>query len=137
MSEQQTCEQRIDGELEHTLKTLRLLWESYQKGEEYCEEAEGYWPDYGLCFDYVEAGTFTDQKEGYYRYQLSWGGPQDEFRFFSCECGCNLFTRVEYWFLDWWDGAHRTLIGEDCNFLLEILQHFADMDMMETHKEER
>lgn len=132
MTEQQTCEQRIDDELEHTLKTLKLLWESYNKGEEYCEEAGGYWPDYGLCFDYVEAGTFTDQREGYYQYQLSWGGPQDEFRFFPSQQNG---WRIEYWFLDWWDGACRTLTGDDRDLLLEILQDFDDMGMLEAHEE--
>jgi len=127
MSEQQTCEQRIDRKLEHTLKTLRLLWNSYNKGEEYCEEAEGYWPDYGLCFDYVE-----DEKGGYYRYQLSCGGPQDEFHFHPSPWSI-LTWHVEYWFLDWWDGACRTLTGEDRDLLLEILQHFDDMGMLEAH----
>ena len=29
----------------------------------------------GLGFDYVEPHTFTDQPEGYWRWQFSWGGP--------------------------------------------------------------
>lgn len=50
--------------------------------------------DYGLCFDYVELGTFNDQKEDYFRYQLSWGGPSDEIRFYDD-------GTIEYVFLDW------------------------------------
>ena len=52
----------------------------------------------GLGFDRVEAGTFKDQRAGYWRWQLSWGGPSDEFRLFDN-------GDLEYWYLDWGDGA--------------------------------
>ena len=56
-----------------------------------------------LGFDYVEPGTWPEQLEGYYRWQFSWGGPSDELRAYV-----NLdksIHRLEYWFLDWGDGA--------------------------------
>ena len=63
--------------------------------------------EYGLAFDYVEPNTFDDQKRGYFRYQISWGGPSEEFRFYTDE---NLsLTNIEYWFLDWYDGATITI----------------------------
>ena len=47
-----------------------------------------------LSWDHVEA----DGKEaGYYKLQLSWGGPSTECRIYS-----NL---TEYWYMDWFDGA--------------------------------
>ena len=52
----------------------------------------------GLCFDRVEAGTFKDQRAGYWRWQLSWGGPSDDFRLYDN-------GDLEYWYLDWFDGA--------------------------------
>ena len=52
----------------------------------------------GLCFDRVEPGTFKDQRAGYWRWQLSWGGPSQEFRLFDN-------GDLEYWYLDWFDGA--------------------------------
>ena len=58
----------------------------------------------GLCFDYVDPNTFHDQLEGYWRWQFSWGGPSDELRAYV-----NLdksIHRLEYWFLDWGDGAN-------------------------------
>ena len=57
----------------------------------------------GLCFDYVDPNTFTDQKEGYWRWQLSWGGPGDEFRIYINPD--KSVHRIEYWYLDWYDGA--------------------------------
>ena len=63
--------------------------------------------NYGLSFDYVEPYTFSDQERGYFRYQISWGGPAEEFRFYTDE---NLsLTNIEYWFLDWGDGAPITI----------------------------
>ena len=51
-----------------------------------------------MCLDFVEAGTFREQREDYVRYQFSWGGPSDELRFYKN-------GDIEYWFLDWFDGA--------------------------------
>ena len=39
--------------------------------------------EYGLALDYVAPGTFKDQKQGYFRYQISVGGPSEEFRFYA------------------------------------------------------
>lgn len=70
--------------------------------------------EYGLCFDYVPVNTFDDQKRGYWRWQLSYGGPSDEFRFYGEQID-DFFIHidtVEYWFLDWGDGAVVDLMGE-------------------------
>ena len=60
-----------------------------------------------LGFDYVEPKTWDDQLEGYWRWQLSWGGPSDEFRIFVNPD--KSVHRIEYWYLDWYDGAKVTL----------------------------
>ena len=72
----------------------------------YDPEKIGHPHEYGLSFDYVEPDTFDDQPDGYWRYQLSWGGPSDEFRFHGD-------GRIEYRYHDWWDGAGKNLIGSD------------------------
>jgi len=96
---QPNCEQRINEALKGRLSDLDTLLKTSS-----CEDIRRL-DEYALCFDYVEAYTFDDQPEAYLRYQISWGGPSDEFRFYvrddqSC-------YRIEYWFLDWFDGAHR------------------------------
>ena len=61
-------------------------------------------PEYeALSFDYVEPHTFTDQAEGYWRWQFSWGGPSDELRAYVNRD--DRIHRLEYWYLDWGDGA--------------------------------
>ena len=66
-------------------------------------------PDYDyLGFNYVEPHTFTDQLEGYWRWQFSWGGPSDELRAFVNEN--KEIHRLEYWFMDWMDGAKLELL---------------------------
>jgi hypothetical protein len=68
-------------------------------------------PEYeALSFDYVEPNTFNDQKEGYWRWQFSWGGPSDELRAYVNEH--DEIHRLEYWYLDWGDGAH-VLVQQD------------------------
>jgi len=94
-----------------------MLWERFRSGKEQDDDL-GRLTDYALCFDYVEPDTFIDQREGYFRYQISWGGPSDEFRFFTNpDLSCH---RIEYWFMDWFDGAHRVIEGEQKAFLLEL-----------------
>jgi len=84
---QRSCADQVQEHLEDRLKELHTVE--------------------GLCFDYVDPDTFTDQKEGYWRWQLSWGGPGDEFRIYINPD--KSVHRIEYWYLDWFDGAHVTL----------------------------
>ena len=86
---QKTCEERINTQWMHRRKDLED-------------------PEYeGLGFDYVEPHTFTDQLEGYWRWQFSWGGPSDELRGYVNEH--KELHRLEYWYMDWFDGAKLEL----------------------------
>ena len=80
---QRSCADQVQEHLEDRLKELHTVE--------------------GLCFDYVDPNTFTDQKEGYWRWQLSWGGPGDEFRIYINPD--KSVHRIEYWYLDGFDGA--------------------------------
>ena len=75
--------------------------------------------DYPLCFDHVEADFFANDRgehthEGYSRYQMSYGGPQDEIRFYND-------NTVTYAFLDWGDGAEIDITDEAITKRLKIL----------------
>jgi len=104
------------------IKDLRTLWNLYLEDPDAQDEELGNIFEYGLCFDYVPAGTFRDQKRGYFCYQLSWGGPSDEFRFY---CGPDLkVDKITYAYLDWFDGMEITLRGKDFELLKEIFEMF-------------
>jgi len=122
-----SCKKRIKHEYKGRIEDLRKLFYAYQKGEEdkYSDEL-GTFLEYGLCFDYVAPNTFRDQPEGYFRYQLSWGGPQDEFRFYA-HPDDTFPGLIEYWFLDWFDGAKLEVIGKDYLLLSEIWQFFQEI----------
>jgi len=89
------CQQLVKEQFQGRLKDLKV---TDPEDENYIE---------GLCFDYVEPNTFTDQREGYWRWQLSWGGPSDEFQIFINPD--KSVHRIEYWYKDWFDGACVTL----------------------------
>ena len=105
-----TCEERVEKEFEKTMKDIRTLWNA----EDQETEELGSLCDYGLCIDKVEAGTFEGQREDYIRYQISWGGPADEFRVYKN-------GEVEYWFLDWFDGACVQVCGDDAEIIKDIV----------------
>jgi hypothetical protein len=122
-----TCAARWKASKDGRINDLRKLLAAYRKGEEdrYSEDL-GTLGEYGLCFDHVAPGTFTDQLEGYWRYQMSWGGPSDEFRFYAGGCGEQQPHRISYVFLDWFDGHERALKGRDLELMRDIWSFFAD-----------
>ncbi|APV45094.1 hypothetical protein Dform_01775 [Dehalogenimonas formicexedens] len=129
---QESCRERLNGELKDRLRDIRTLWRLYQKHPDASHPELGKFEEYGLGLDYVAKGTFQDQKRGYFRWQLSWGGPADEFRFFMDE---NLeAVEIEYWFLDWNDGASKTLSGDAFKLLDEIFQHLKDMGVVDAER---
>ncbi len=75
--------------------------------------------EYGLSLDWVASDD--RKREPFVRWQLSWGGPSDEFRFYLT-AGPHGATchRVEYKFMDWFDGAGRTLHGADLKIMCDL-----------------
>jgi len=104
------CKDRVKPNFEDRIKDIRMM---YEQPERYHKEL-GHLHEYGLCMDLVESGTFSDEQRAYKRWQISWGGPSDEFRVF--EDGT-----VEYWFLDWYDGASVEVLGDDADMIKDIL----------------
>ena len=124
MTTQLKCEQRIDKELKDRIADLTKLFRLWQNGSEESDSDLGTFNEYGLGFDYVSPNTFKDQEQGYFRYQLSWGGPSDEFRFYV---NPDLSAyKVEYVFLDWFDGATRELSGDNKKLMFEIYDGFKE-----------
>lgn len=131
MTQNKKCKDRVADELRDEIATIRTLWTAYQNGDE--ETEDGTFNEHGLAFVYVQAGTFDDQDEGYFRYQISWGGPSDEFRFFCDAAGsCH---RIEYWFMDWYDGACIELTGEDEALMMEIFGFFDEIGCVQAELE--
>jgi hypothetical protein len=127
MEAQVTCADRVQASWERIREDLQTL----RDAEDNETEDLGHLYEYGLSFGYVEADTFEDQPLGYYRYQKSWGGPAEELRFeydhiksFDSNVDC---YKVEFWFLDWFDGACIELAGDD----LELAMWLFDMHIVE------
>jgi len=133
MTDTPKCADLVQHELEEELEILRKLWALHREDPEAYDDDYGNLYEYGLAFDYVAPGTFGDQNEGYFRYQLSWGGPSDEFRIFADANGRRGWSiyRVEYWYMDWFDGASVTLRGDDLAFMSELVESlFGDSGTM-------
>lgn len=121
------CEDRVEERMASRLSALREIWARCgSDDDDERDSAQEEFSNYGLSFDYVPPETFTDQDEGYWRWQISWGGPSDEFRIFASPMSKRFgqiqykVHRIEYWFMDWFDGAHRVLSGDDLTFMREI-----------------
>ena len=70
---------------------------------------------YFLGWDFVEPFTFgEDQKAGYWRLQISWGGPSSEYRIYVDSE--KAIRKIEYWYLDWFDGANVDVPHDSVSF---------------------
>ena len=117
-----TCAELIEGKLQGRLEDFKALWELEYQGEEEHNEL-GTLNEYGLSLDYV---LLEGNRRGYWRWQLSRGGPSDEFRFYG-ECVGEyqgIIDRVVYNYADWFDGALQELDGDDLQLMQEIFVLF-------------
>lgn len=121
---QPTCIDRWNDQKDAHIDSLREDWNAYcSNGDDESTEA---FHNHGLCFDYVSDDTFDDQEGGgYWRYQISWGGPSSEYRLYADNCE-DQHPSVEFWFLDWFDGHGGTLSGDDLNLLHEVWGWFQE-----------
>ena len=127
-TKEKKCIDLVQSEYDYTLTQFKVAYEYFCEDKElrkpndaldHCEDFSQYISEYGLCFDKVEPNTFQDQKLGYWRWQLSWGGPSDEFRIFVDE-DKNIY-KIEYWYLDWFDGA--SIIVKD-SLIYHIIEEY-------------
>ena len=113
-----TCKEQIDKSLKSREEDF-LRFMNKQDDDEIRTE----FYEYGLGFDFVDKKTLSRRESeigSYYRYQLSWGGPSDEIRFFE--------DRVEYVFMDWFDYADKDITHKD--WVKWLVQDFQELEMM-------
>lgn len=78
--------------------------------------------EYGLSFDFIEANTFDDQPKSFYCYQLCWGGPSAEFRFYHD-------NTVEFVYLDWFVGIGFGVTGKpEVEWLHQLFTELGSLD---------
>jgi hypothetical protein len=134
MEDQKKCKGLVRKSYRNRMDEITKLWNLYKKDCEASDPDLGTWNEYGLCFDYVAKGTFTDQRRGYFRYQISWGGPSEELRIYADESLD--IDRIEFWYLDWFDGAKVNVTGKPLEVWQEIWEDFKGMDLLEMKMKE-
>lgn len=143
---QLTCKDLVQGQFNHVEQTYREAEEYFNdydnatEGEKIAlkvidEHKSNYFHEYEDLFDYVnndalsweyiEAGTF-DNKIGYYRLLLSWGGPSDEFRIYTTQYADEIDV-IEYHYMDWFDGASINVPQDSISW--DVCQMFLDCEV--------
>ena len=116
---QATCADLVADQWERTREALQAFQNDDLTNEEGAQLHE-----HGLWFDFVEPNTFDDQPDGYWRYQMSWGGPADEIRY-HLDGDRSHGLKVEYWYLNWFDGASVHLTGDDKDLAMWVFELLA------------
>ena len=129
MEKELTCKERLRGAYRRRMAEVRKLWNLYRNDPEARTEDGEQWNEYGLSFDYVPVGTFNNQRRGFFRYQISYGGPSEEFRFYSDE-KLNLIS-CNFHFLDWFDGASARVYGLNLETWREIWEDFRECETLQ------
>ena len=138
MEKQPTCEERIDDRLGDALEDIRVT--TLYRHE--CAECSHEWTTEGddalecpeCGSDFVDTYTPSDQYDSYmqgvleisplhivYRVGLSTGGPADGF-YLYVDPEDKTIDNIEYYFQDWWDGAKRTLMGDELNMVRDMFE---------------
>lgn len=125
-TDHKTCKSRWAEHKNNRFADLRALLKYDNEGQEHPEL--GSLNEYGLSLDYVAPGTFNGQKRGYWRYQLSWGGPSDEIRLYGEMVNDYRIAvdRITYVFQDWFDGYERKLAGRDLQTAETLVESWAE-----------
>jgi len=106
---QATCEERIENEW---AKEKERLANFRQHHPQSLPDTGEVFSEYHLDFGFVPEDTYNDQTEAYWRYQICWGGPSSDIRYYIDEEAKD-GLRIEYWFMDWFDGANIRLTEDD------------------------
>ena len=90
--------------------------------------------EYEDFFDYVNSNVLSwDYVEGegknnpaYYRLQLSWGGPSDEFRIYTIGDTLDIDC-IDYHYMDWFDSASIPVFEDSTSF--DVCQMILDLEV--------
>ena len=139
MTDQKSCEERIEEQMERTMKSLRDPEDAPRQcctcwhDDWYAEDGNKVCPECGSEDTEVDRiGLVNDQfieltkLHVVYRAGLSWGGPADGF-YLYVDPEDNTIDKVEYYFQDWFDGALKELQGEDLEALKTLFSEYVSM----------
>lgn len=114
MSQEKTCAELVQQQWAGRKVDLEIFMNREDPEED--PEDIGLFQEYGLHFDYLCPYYWTDQTQGYWRYQISYGGPCEEIRIYGdvIDDYKAHMIRAEFWFLDWGDGACVDVSKEAC-----------------------
>ena len=122
-TKEKTCKEKVQGAFESRMEDIKTLYNAENQ-----ETKElGSLNDYGLSIDKVEAGTFEGQRADYIRYQISYDGPSEELRYQISYDGPSEEFRiykngdVEFWYMDWFDGAKIDVLRKNADIIKDIV----------------
>jgi len=118
MNKDKSCEKRIDEHLQERLEEVRQAI-SNSGSDEVAVNGE----KYDDVIEWLNCWTLCYADDPHYRakrLELSYGGPADGFRFFEDDT-------IEYYFMDWFDGATRELHGNDKEIMQELFDAYLNI----------
>ena len=127
-----SCADILPYAMENRLNEMKEMWDVFCGRKKPTEDiTEDTFHEYGLSFDYVDEDENDDNN--YFRYQISYGGPSEEIRFFCYKNhrGNWVFSEAEFVYMDWFDGASDMITGEHAEFMAELFDFFNETETLD------
>ena len=81
-------------------------------------------------FDTDSNGADVDDIEAYFRYQISWGGPSEEIRYYYES------DKIQFWFMDRGKGDYIELDNNEYDNALELIELHTQGDDLRTYAQQ-
>lgn len=105
-----------------------IMQRQQSEDEDIKDQAFNEFYEYGLSFEYVPPFRFENQRAGFWCWQISWGGPSEEFRVYVDED--EIVQEIDFVYKDWGVYCaipcnhkamqkHKTFIYDAINQLME------------------
>jgi hypothetical protein len=119
---------KIEATLDAFDNDMLLVYRNYADIENRGGQRSAF-EQYGLSFSYTERSEKHNYGD-FFVWLLSWGGPSDEIQFYVHHDLS--FSRAEYRYKDWFDGAAVTLTGEDRKLAMKLWDYFVEGDQVKS-----
>ena len=115
-----TCKDRIEAHKDSRMEDLK----EFKNTPDILGDGSNFY-DYALSWDFVEPHTYEDQPIGYFRYQISSGGPSEELWYYLNRSQTAVKS-VKFWLLDWFDGLIENKRALTAKCAMRLRRRFGD-----------
>lgn len=124
LKEKQSIENiALDHFINRSLDIKSIMERQQSEDPDIADQARDEFYQYGLSFEYVPPFRFENQRAGFWCWQISWGGPSEEFRVYVDED--EEIKEIDFVYLDW-GARHSIPVLERHSFIFDAISQLME-----------